>query len=532
MRLRTGLIMAGIGFTIGVLCGLLVHLPAETLPAANFESQHLNRVRRTAGVENAADYGNPDNLISDKQGTVGKHSAQVDFMNNNYETLPVANRDKHGYKVITSDKPPNVSVLSKYPLSSDESVVYLSPDQHKLVLDNSVNNVSNASQPKRDTNADTPSDNSVNSNHNDGSQFLNRETQPLTRGETKALGHGKKTGNKIEIDNYQEESHSSGYDVTSGVFWSDTVEQSCPKGFNNEDTRGWKTKAANEKILAMNDGCGRMQNRVLTFESMDKACARYRLNVDQMQGEMFSYYLSKMLGINNVPPSVLHLADANSDQWSTIGQDIANAKWSEEKPVILSKWIDDLSPSYIPQEFRNLSSVLFPKDLKENAHSLDDKLVNGVTRTSLCELLQWSDLIIFDYLTANLDRVVNNLFNLQWNAKMMEKPAHNLEKDSSGRLVFIDNESGLFHGYRLLDKYAVYHESLLNSLCVFRKQTIDSIKRLVDRDNVNEALHSLFENSEPLYRSLPRIPVKNIKILTSRMQAILKHVQKCESQSV
>jgi hypothetical protein len=38
------------------------------------------------------------------------------------------------------------------------------------------------------------------------------------------------------------------------------------------------------KIVKMGDGCGRMQNRMLTFRDASKACARYRLNIDQMQG--------------------------------------------------------------------------------------------------------------------------------------------------------------------------------------------------------------------------------------------------------
>jgi len=87
----------------------------------------------------------------------------------------------------------------------------------------------------------------------------------------------------------------------------------------------------------------------------------------------------------------------------------------------------------------------------------------------------------------------------------------------------------LFHGYRLLEKYASYHETLLSSLCIFRTQTIDSIKRLVNSDSVNEAIHSMFEQSDPLYKTLPRIPGKNIKMLTSRMEAVLRQVKKCES---
>jgi four-jointed box protein 1 len=49
------------------------------------------------------------------------------------------------------------------------------------------------------------------------------------------------------------------------------------------------------KIVKMGDGCGRMQNRMLTFRDASKACARYRLNIDQMQGEIYSYYLKSVI---------------------------------------------------------------------------------------------------------------------------------------------------------------------------------------------------------------------------------------------
>lgn len=522
--------MSGIGFTIGLLCGLLAHLPAETLPAASFESHHLSRVRRVAQVEPSdSSYVPTDLNYMDNLGSVNKQNKNLESTNSDYVDLPVEKQDNQGYEAINSKRPAQYNVLGKYPSVNQDSVVYVNPTEQRLVLDNSVNSVNDSNQPRKPYGSNIHLDDTAISDNNDA---FRQAGGHVTAGENGAAGQVDRTAERIEIDNYRKDLTSSGSDViVNGVFWSNSVEQSCPKGFTTSDEIEWRRKATGEKFLAMNEGCGRMQNRVLTFQISGKACARYRLNVDQIQGEIYSYYLSKLLGINNVPPSVLHLADSNQDQWRMVGEEVANARWSEEKPVILSKWIDGLTPAYIPREFRNLSNVLQPREVSRNTRKLDNKLDNGDTATSLCELLQWSDLIVFDYLTANLDRVVNNLFNLQWNDRMMSKPAHNLERTSSGRLVFLDNESGLFHGYRLLDKYAPYHETLLNSLCIFRKTTIDSIKHLVATDSINDSIQALFESSEPLHRHIPRIPAKNIKILKSRMHAVLRQVTTCESHS-
>ncbi|XP_053396148.1 extracellular serine/threonine protein kinase four-jointed-like [Mercenaria mercenaria] len=535
MKTCTAFLMAGIGFTVGLLCGLLVHLPAETLPANNFEGHHLSRVRRVAQFDSgyvgseqgtASDYVN-SNVEVNSLGTANKQGFREDLVNGDYIDFNRENLDQNGYKVIKNEKSSHFNALNKPPNRNYESVVYVNPDQQKLVLDNNVNNATDTNLFKEPYAADPKLPNTV---RIDSNEAVDRPKNHAATGEKVAKGQNDRSSDKIKIDNYRKESVSSGNDVINGVYWSDSVEQSCPKGFSKDDHEIWKIKATSETFVKMNEGCGRMQNRILTFQNSEKACARYRLNVDQIQGEIYSYYLSKLLGINNVAPSVLQLADTNQDQWRRVGQEVATAMWSEERPVILSKWIDGLSPAYIPTEFRNLSNVLRPKDVSEQFKLNGDKLFSEKDGSSLCELMQWSDLIVFDYLTANLDRVVNNLFNLQWNSRMMSKPAHNLEKGTSGNLVFLDNESGLFHGYRLLDKYSTYHKSLLNSLCIFKKQTIDSLRHFVETDSISESLQSIFEANEPLHRYIPRVPAKNIKILKSRMDDILRQVQKCESQ--
>ena len=307
--------------------------------------------------------------------------------------------------------------------------------------------------------------------------------------------------------------------VVRGVFWSPEFVTKCPSGIRDGTLKGkWRDLVERHTVIAMEPGCGSMQNRLITFNDSTKACVRYRLNSDQMQGEIYSYYLGKLLNINYTPDTIMHTVD-NTQQWQDVRKGIISSKWSDNKPIIVTKWIESLEPVYMPDEL---------KDIKRNLHQ-ENKHLGVMSPGLVCDLVQWSDLIVFDYISANLDRVVNNLFNLKWNPKMLEKPIHNLEKiRSSGQYIFIDNESGLFHGYRLLDAYQSYHEKLLNSVCVFRESTVDALERLYAAGNAGDKLQHMYETNEKHHGLLPRMSNKNKQILQSRIQDVVKHIQRCK----
>ncbi|XP_070533157.1 four-jointed box protein 1-like [Ptychodera flava] len=308
--------------------------------------------------------------------------------------------------------------------------------------------------------------------------------------------------------------------LSNGVYWSSYLEDLTPHGFDDNHVREWMSFARNSSVVEMEDGCGRMQNRLLTFQNGTRTCCRYRQNMDQLQGEVFSYYLSRLLGIKNVPPLALSLVRSSDWQWIKVSSDIPTAEWKENKIVILTEWIDNLTPAFIPKQFRGDDRKMHPtREILENR-----------TLQELIELVQWSDLIVFDYLTANFDRVANNMFNRQWNEFIMDGPTHNLDKIAQdGTLVFYDNESGLLHSYRLLEKYSHFHDSLLNSLCIFRSSTTEAIRRFHERRNVGEALWDLFRQEEPLFREMPRLPRGNVDTLNKRIADVFQQIQKCES---
>ncbi|XP_054281274.1 extracellular serine/threonine protein kinase four-jointed [Macrosteles quadrilineatus] len=322
----------------------------------------------------------------------------------------------------------------------------------------------------------------------------------------------------------------------NGIFWDDAVESSLPSGFTEECGTHWVDFVQKTAIVKIEKGCGRMQNRLVTFEDGTKACCRYRQNTDQIQGEIFSYYLGRLLNLRNVVPSTVVAINSSQVTWHNVGSQLSDAQWCEGHPVVFTKYIQDLVPADIPPVFRQLTSEGLSTSARRpssfwttvfTSHNTSGEFkVEEWIRSikDAVELAQWSDLIIFDYLTGNLDRVVNNLYNLQWNPDMLTNPAHNLARTAtSGLLVFLDNESGMLHGYRLLDKYEPYHSLLLNSVCVFRKPTVDALTALSLYSNPGQ----LLSEGLPSPDLLPPLPDLNQSTLRLRVARVLQQVISC-----
>lgn len=357
--------------------------------------------------------------------------------------------------------------------------------------------------------------------------------------------------------------------IEDEIYWGQVIEERLPNGYGKRDSEDWQNYLENNvtEIIKIEQGCGRMQNRLVTFSDGVKACVRYRQNTDQIQGELFSFFLGRLLNITNLVPSTASVIDWDSRLWQQVKQHITESQWKTSRPVVFTKWLPDLEPSGIPEQFRPLERHMNKNDIwnitmddgtvaTKPSQVLIDRLkakfnsdegsgkrrkkkmwqkkkisLNDGMLAKFIELAQWSDLIIFDYLIANLDRVVNNLYNFQWNAEIMAAPAHNLARQPNSQLlVFLDNESGLLHGYRLLKKYEPYHSILLDDLCVFRKPTIDALRTLRDNNVAGELLNALFEQTttNKVRDVLPPLPDKSIKILSDRIDRVLQQVQKCQ----
>lgn len=313
--------------------------------------------------------------------------------------------------------------------------------------------------------------------------------------------------------------------IDEGIFWGKQVEGALPKGYGDEDNHRWSSYIKNAVGVRLEQGCGRMQNRLVTFQDGTRGCVRYRQNLDQIQGELFSFYLAQLLELPNLAPSAVSLVDLKTPNWQNLLSEISSAQWVKNRPIVITKFISNLDTAHIPKSFRPPETRLSHQELTKN---------NTSSLKEYSELAQWSDLVIFDYLTANLDRVVNNLYNKQWNMNIMEAPAHNLaRRTEDDLLVFLDNESGLLHGYRLLQKYEPYHALLLDNLCIFRRKTVSAIERLRKDKNIGKLLGDMFEKNTSLKIRdyLPPLPSKSVKILNERLEKVHNQIIKCRRET-
>ncbi|KAM6960979.1 four-jointed box protein 1 [Aplochiton taeniatus] len=310
------------------------------------------------------------------------------------------------------------------------------------------------------------------------------------------------------------------FPIEDGIFWSQWLENHFKVGSTEEHAKAWQQKARGYRIVKIEPGCGRISNQLATFSDGTRACVRYGINADQVQGETLTYYLASLLGITNLPPLILAQLNVESEQWASVRKRIGNLQWSERAVVSLTEWVANLTGVVTPGPLRQESSGL---------HPLREELRNRTT-AELLELMQWTDLIIFDYLSANFDRLVSNLFSLQWDSHVMERETNNLLKTPRGDLVFIDNEAGLVHGYRVLDMWEKYHSTVLGSVCVFRKKTAQRVIELHRRRNTRTRLLEVYLDSEPLSSELGFLSDQHAGVLQNRIDKLYKHILHCKGK--
>ncbi|XP_017278461.1 four-jointed box protein 1 [Kryptolebias marmoratus] len=311
-----------------------------------------------------------------------------------------------------------------------------------------------------------------------------------------------------------------GSPVAGGVFWSDWLEDLLPVGFTEEYAQNWRQKARTSRVVKLEPGCGRISNQVATFADGTKACVRYGINADQVQGETLTYYLASLLGIPNLPPLALSQLHGDSEQWAAVRTRISGLQWSDGAVVSLTEWIS------------NLTGVVTPAPLRQESSGLHPALEGLGNRTAaeLLELVQWTDLILFDYLTANFDRLVSNLFSLQWDSRVMERDTNNLLRTPGGDLVFIDNEAGLVHGFRVLSMWEKYHSSVLSSVCLFRRGTTQRVAELHRRRDSRRRLLGLYTDREPLSQELGFLSDEHAGLLQDRIDRLYKHIVHCKGK--
>lgn len=119
---------------------------------------------------------------------------------------------------------------------------------------------------------------------------------------------------------------------------------------------------------------------------------------------------------------------------------------------------------------------------------------------------------------------------------ILQETIHNLVRSkSTGGLWLIDNESGLLDSYSLLygatgkdGRFLTFHKQMLDTICLFRRQTVERIRWLHSSQNAGGILKQLVKTLEPLFT-----PVKREKEINRRLQEriaeVNDHIEKCLS---
>nr|XP_054761775.1 four-jointed box protein 1-like [Lytechinus pictus] len=343
---------------------------------------------------------------------------------------------------------------------------------------------------------------------NNAANFIEAKTQPSSPTKDMNLGGHDNQGNPDAIEATKKQ-HSgtpkgSAHAVNDGMFWSATVEGAIPTGLSDSVTETWKKRIRQLRVVKVEDAsmdkCGSSMNRHVVFNDGTTACARYRHPMAQfVLGDLYCYYLARMLGMQNVPTVVLsHVSNDSSSQWSSVTADIRNARWKNDTVASFSLWIDDIGKSDLPEiMYDNQRDTITP-----STPGLSDLNI-----TQLVELAQYSDLVIFDYITVHLDRMTirKNAVEYYQQDWLYKGEVHNLDQHKHNQgLWFIDNENGIFNSYVVAysktnkGQMLGYHEELLRSFCLFRRSTFKSVHKLARLDDPFQALDNLVHENEPV----------------------------------
>ena len=299
--------------------------------------------------------------------------------------------------------------------------------------------------------------------------------------------------------------------------------------FSAEDGANFGSKVHQERIISLERGCGRGQNRLATLGDGTKACCRYRqLQWRDIRGEFYAYHLNNLLGLHNAPPATLIKLNFSSPQWEAVLDAAAEAEWTDHTTIIMTLFVERLTDETIPPPLREQSTV---KETDLESASPEER----------SRILQWSDLIIFDFLIGHSDRIFNTLFNLQWNSHMLSNPVHNLLKtERDDKLLLFDNESGFWMGYKMGWKEPLKYElqaNFLRKLCVFRSRTIDKVKRLLygegreesDRESPAKRLERYIRAvDEASFKMVEPLSREQSQEFSSRLKLVLEQVEKCD----
>ena len=304
-----------------------------------------------------------------------------------------------------------------------------------------------------------------------------------------------------------------------------------PAIFTDEDQSRFTSKLHNDRVVSLKFGCGRGKNRLGMLSDGTKFCCRYRqLQWREIRGDFYAYHLNNLLGMYNAPPATLVKLNYSTPQWSGVADQAREAGWQDHMTVLVTMYVEE-----------ELVGEALPSVLAESSAIVTREYVRSVSADERSRVLQWSNLIVFDFLTGHCDRIFNTLCNLQWNSRMLQKPVHNLLKTKSGKkLLLFDNESGFWMGYKVgrqdSSKYEM-QERFLKRMCVFTGRTLEQLEYLThgNRERGTDESESPVQRLEQYIKQKDSKSFQMIETLgqeqkqdfESRLRLVMEQVEKC-----
>ncbi|GFS17609.1 four-jointed box protein 1 [Elysia marginata] len=361
-------------------------------------------------------------------------------------------------------------------------------------------------------------------------------------------------------------------------------------GVSEKDADTWLSTVRSSSVQSVQaatwNKCGGAQNAYVTLKDGSRLCARSRTPQDRLVlGEVLSYWLSRRLGLDCVPPVTLTSSEFLLRQRPGDFRS-QNLTWNIGQPIALTLWLDRidsnpnvkvLMPQPILEAYRSgkpitahdISRSIEKHEISWNRQQLSwnngtNESIRPSSKTSAAEvtrnntqsvprsaglkvklrdlviLAQWGTMIIFDYLTGNYDRVASMQDGAERenDPHILEESIRNLRpSDRGAKLWLLDNESGLLDAYTVLylkssrsDKFLAYHEAMLRTVCVFQRGVIRAVNNLHAETVPHRALLRYAAERDKMVDKIARDEGFRLfkENIAQRLDNVVKWIKTCE----
>jgi hypothetical protein len=291
--------------------------------------------------------------------------------------------------------------------------------------------------------------------------------------------------------------------------------------FLGELDHAMRRSLANEEIAEIERGHG---GRSLAFKITlaDGTVGYYKpeqtFSAAHYYSELGAYYLDRELGLGRVPPTIGRVMDWDPLRRAAMGDERVDEVivqedgtvrgafiwWIPERLERLAagrgwdKWVRNEGPLYItpfqrPRHWRD-DRVMTEGEVAADAPDTEDRAA------------ELSDMIVFDYLTTNVDRWGGNFQNVR-------------TRGEGGPLIYLDNGAGFTAGPR--GARVPLMDDRLHAVQRFRRSTLDRLRRL-DRSRLERRMAD-----DPL---APFLTDRQLDDLFERRDHVLEHAAEMEQR--